>query len=219
MIDKNKIAILVTAHTNNQERMFMTENLCEKLSKLGYYLCVVSHTSVSEKILSLCNGFVYDSDNSFLVDGNNHPAGHAVAELKSIQDGINYLQSKGFTHVFKTCYDTNPITDFDYIIQKFANLGKKCVATEHTGYLNTLTFFTEIEFLKQTYNFEELRKHYVIIERMWYLSVAEKNLLNDVFSYAGPSDNELLHIDPNEPFHFSFHNGNLDSDNYKEKLK
>jgi hypothetical protein len=219
MIDKNKIAILVTAHTDTESRMFMTEKLCELLSKTGYYVCLVSHTPVTETILKNCNGFVYDSNNDFSVDGQKHPAGHAVAELRSVLDGVEFLQQRGFTHIFKTCYDINPLTDFNKIIEFFSSIDKRCVAVHHSFYLNTLSYFCEIEFLKQTYNFEALRKYNQIIEGVWYHSVESNGLLDQVFKFNGPKDNELLQIDASEEFHFSGNDGYLNIEKYKEKIK
>jgi hypothetical protein len=218
MIDKNKIAILLTTHCDNENRMFMTEKVSERLNKTGYYFCVVSHTPVNEQILKNCNAFVYDSDNSFLVDGQRKAQGHAVAELKSIHDGINYLETKGFTHIFKTCYDINPSLDFESLIEGYANKDKKCVATQWTNNLNTLTFFSEIDFLRKTYNYDELRKYNVMIETMWFLSIQNKGLLGDVFCYPGPEDNQLINISQNEKVHFSVHGGGLLMNEYKEKV-
>jgi hypothetical protein len=213
---EKKVAILITAHCDSPERMYMTEKLLERLSKTGYYLCLVSHTPVSENIQKYCHGFVYDHDNSFLVDGQLQRQGHGVAEQRSILDGATYLKERGFTHLFKVCYDLNPNLNFEKIIQDCIDKDKKWVGTQWSGYVNTLVFLVDIDFLKYTFSFEEFRRYpHVVLEETWYLSMKDKGLLGDIYGYTGPDNAHILNIKSGELEHFSIYNGNTYSEEYK----
>lgn len=194
-MDKNKIAILITTYCDNEIRHFMTETICEKLSKFGYHICLTSHTLVTEKALKYCNSFLYDADNSTLVDGRNTMTNNTPAETTCMNMGLDYLQSKGFTHVFKTNYDVNPSIDINKIIETHASKNKKLVATTNGDECAMLSYFGEISFIKETWNFDMLRKYGFdnIAEMAWKKYIREKGWLDDVcMDYK--TDGQLLLI-------------------------
>jgi hypothetical protein len=218
VIDKNKVAILITAHCNTGDRTFMTEKICEKFSKSGYYVCLAAHTQVSPNTLNFCNAFIYDSDNSMELDGRYQQTRNGPPEVRSVQDSLDFLANKGFTHVFKTTYDISPLVDVDKVIQTHGSSGKKLVAMTDNNHCATMAYFGEIDFIKKTYNYDMLRNHgfNMIVEYAWRQQIVDMGLWDEV-SQEYSTDSKLLLID-GERAHYSHIDAAVYIDEYKSKL-
>ena len=113
-----RIPIVITAHCaepNADTKIRMTEKLCESLKKTGHYICLTTHTPLTVSIQQLCDGYIYDADNSFQINGlPEDNLSHSMAEIKSVHDALNYLDRFGFTEFFKLTYDCDPTTAVSY---------------------------------------------------------------------------------------------------------
>jgi len=213
-----KVAILVTTYCDNDVRNFMTETILEKFSKTGYYICLTSHTPVNDKIIKYCNSFIYDSDNSMHVDGRETMTRNTPPETSCVQEGLDFLLSKGFTHVFKTNYDVNPSIDVRKIIETHSQSDKKLITMTDDKHCAMLAFFGEIEFIKNTWNYDMLRSYGYdnIAEHAWRKYIIEKGLIDQV-STEYNTDGQVLLIG-NERVNY-YHVSGLEYFNeYKSKI-
>jgi hypothetical protein len=128
---------------------------------------------------------------------------YGIAELKSMHNAINAL--KKYPHVkniLKICYDSSPAVNHLSIIQKSKLTKKKLVTPQlrdnwewvgvksalgvyPTGNLGTHAFWVDIEFLQKTLSLDEVYRYDTDpvpwLECVWYNSVKEKKLLNEVY--------------------------------------
>jgi hypothetical protein len=79
-------------------------------------------------------------------------------------------------------YDNKPDLDYHDIIQKCKETGKKAVTAKWGNDLSlgTQMYFSEIEFFNQTLSMNELWRCEKDLEYVWYDSVNEKGLLDQV---------------------------------------
>jgi hypothetical protein len=207
-MDKSKVAILVTTHCDNDARKFMTQKICEKFSKSGYFLCLTGHTTVDTETMNSCNLFLYDSNNEMLLDGREQQTRNGPPEVRSVQDALTLLASKGFTHVFKTTYDVNPTIDVDKIVETHSQNGKKLTTMTDDKHCSTLAYFGEIDFILKTYNFDMLRNYGfdMIVEHAWRQQIIRMGLIDEVCQDYN-TDSKMLLIDDTRA-HF-YHLSNL----------
>lgn len=184
----NDTAIVVISYCGGQHedlKRKMTRVICKNLYEKNHFVVLSSHSPIDLETQKYCNIFVYDSDNSFSVDGipKSNPS-HSVAEITSIHNALKLIPKK-FKYVLKVCYDNQPDIDFADLIQKCKNTGKKLV-TGKWGNDVTLGMhlcFFEVDFFRQTLSLDELYRYDLSptnLEHVWYDSVRDKNLLDEV---------------------------------------
>ena len=150
--------------------MFMTSsfllykpsiNLVKKLKESGHYVCLSSHSILDEETQSYCDAYLYDKYNPWQINGHPERPNHVCAELLAIHNGIEFLRKYGFKYIFKTCFDLSPNLDVHEIITRSKSKQKRLVTCRNAIDLGTLCFFSDIDFLPQTFNMNEL---YIINE-------------------------------------------------------
>lgn len=192
----NDTAVLVTTYCSGEheeKQRMMTKILCRNLSQSGHFVILASHSPIDVETQKYCHLFLYDSDNTFTVNGLPHRnANHGIAELKLFHGALDILP-KNFKYVFKLAYDNNPDLDYHDIISKCKETGKRLV-TGKWG--NDVTFglhtcFFETNFFRETFSWNELHRFEttVNIEHVWFESVVDKNLLDQ-------THRELYHTPP-----------------------
>lgn len=211
-------AILVTTYCDNDVRRFMTETLLQKISKTGYYVCLTSHSLVTDNILKYCNSFIYDSDNNMQVDGKDPMTKNVAAEITCVRAGLDFLKSKGFTHVFKTNYDINPSLDIDKIIKTHSQSDKKLVAMTDENHCAMMAYFGEIDFIQNTLTFDMLRNFGFdnIAEHAWRKYIVSMGLIDQV-SEQYNSDSKFLLMEEQRINYYHL-DGNKYFDEYKCKI-
>lgn len=203
----NDTVILVTSYCGGNystEKQIMTEVLCKKLKSQGFFVCLATHSILSESIQELVDFYIYDKDNSFSVR-NVKTANHGVAEFTSIHNALGAIKRFEFKNVFKVAYDTNPNIDFLKVLEKCKSKHHKLVSSrwsscEPPETVGTLVFFSDIEFFEQSFSFDEAFRFNYVLECAWYQSLYEKSLLGDVYRYN--TYEEFLEIDKIEYAHF-----------------
>jgi len=204
----NDTVVLVTSYCGgqfSQEKKIMTEVLCSKLKSLGFFVCLATHSSLSDSIQNIVDYYIYDKDNSFNVYGVE-TTNHGVAEFKSIHNAIDALTRFNFKYVYKIAYDTNPEIDFVNVLEKCKLKNKKLVTArwpscEPPETIGTHLFFSEIEFFKKTFSFSECYRFVnQVLECAWFSSIFEKQLLSEIFRYLNYE--EMLGVLKFEYSHF-----------------
>ena len=132
---------------------------------------------------------------------------YGVAELKSVHNAINSLRKySNVKSILKIAYDEAPNVNHHAIIERakktkkpavLANLiekhnwTKKLVdsGTAPAGSFGTHIFYCDIDFFQKTLSMEEITRYDTEsvpwLEVIWYSSIKEKNLLNDVYIAEG----------------------------------
>lgn len=203
-----KVAIIITAHCAGRHKLMqekMTETLSRELSKLSkdkYYICLATHTPLGPEIQQYCDGYVYDSDNSFQINGlpeqiPGRKLSHGMAELKLIHDALNYLERFDVAeHFLKLTYDVAPNLDFNNIInncQQVLEHEKKSFITsnwESPDSLGLLMFYSHKGFFRKTLSLGTPELWYDQIEKQFYNHITSMNLWNQV--YVTESYNNFL---------------------------
>lgn len=190
-----KIAIILTTYCgdpDSEKKEHMTKTLCRELRKTPYYVCVASHSPLDKELQTLSNGFVYDDDNSFQIDGKpTHGLTHGLAEMKSVHNALNYLTRFKFTHMFKIAYDCVPNIDYTDLIQKCSDIvdhQDKSLVTAKWGRddsLSSMMFYSNIEFYRKTCSIETPEIWHDLFESQWYNNIRNMNLLDKTHSCAG----------------------------------
>lgn len=183
-------AVIVPAYCGSntiegeKQKRLMTKTLCKSLYEAGHFVVLASHSTIDIETQNYCHLFVYDCDNSFSVNGiPERNRSHSVAELTSIHNALKLLP-KRIKYVLKVCYDNQPDFDFSDVIQKAKNTGKKLVTGKWGNDITLgvhLCFF-EVDFFHDTLSFDELFRYDSLpnLEHVWYSSVREKELLDEV---------------------------------------
>jgi hypothetical protein len=185
-----KTAIIVTTHcagAGEDMKRKMTKTICKYLNQTPYFLCLASHTPIDEETQSYCDGFIYDKDNSFQIDGL--PAQnltHGMAELKSIHNAVNFLQRFGYTHFLKIAYDNNPDADYIDIIQKAEQIcssGFKMITAKWGNdiSLGTHVFYSSIDFFKKNLSLEKPNVYQEQLEQSIFQEFMTTGVLGSVF--------------------------------------
>ncbi len=188
----NDTAIIVTSYCGGaieEPQRRMTKVLCKSLYESGHFVILASHSIIDFETQKYCHISVYDSDNSFHVDGipERHRF-HSVAELTSIYNALKVLPER-FKYVLKTSFDNDPTIDYADIIEKCKQTGKRCVTDkwDNANAFGLNLMFFEPEFLKQSMSFKDL--HHLDktpnMEHAWFNSIAEKGLLDDIHGEVG----------------------------------
>ena len=181
----NDIAIVVTSYcggNHQEEKRKMTKTICKMLSEKGHYVILTTHSPVDADTQNHCDVFVYDKDNRFSFDGvPQRTTNHGVAELTLMRNAVKLIPAE-FKYLLKMAYDNKPDLDYHDIIQKCKETGKKAVTAKWGNdiTLGTQMYFSEIEFFKQTLSMSELYRCDKDLEYVWYDSVKDKNLLDQV---------------------------------------
>jgi hypothetical protein len=208
-------AILVTVYTGGndpdyfncgddsviQHKRHMAKTLAKYLQKSGYYVCYSSHSTIDEETQKYCHLVIYDSDNRWQIDGVPARPNHGVAEMSAIINGVNVLSRHGFKNVLKLCYDQHPNLDISKLVNKFESMNKKLITLQDAYGIGTLSFFSDIEFLKTTLSMKEIYRLNEPVERGWLASIREKGLEHELYGYSSYS--EMLEFDSNTPDHFA----------------
>jgi hypothetical protein len=216
----NDTAILITAYTGGNDPSFhscgdeaavkrkehMAKTLTKYLKQSGYYVCMSSHSILDIETQSYCHSYIYDSDNSWQINGLPRRPNHGVAELTAIHNGINLLEGKGFKNILKLCYDQHPDLDYPKLIENYKSLNKKLVTFQTPYDLATMCFFSDIQFFKETFGLNEVYRAEYALERAWLESVREKGRMEEVFGYS--TYREMLELKDSDPDHFASMQGN-----------
>ena len=186
-----------------EKKKKMTKTLSKHLMSFGYYVCISSHSRLDEETQENCHAFLYDSHNCWQIDGIPSTPYYGVAEMTATHNAINYLESLGFKKFFKLCYDENPTLDYGKLIQKFDSYDKKLVTFKNSDTLGSMAYFCEIDFYRKTSSINEIYRlnNSLAIERMWFDSIQDKGLWNDVHGFGCYYD--MLELDRNLPLHYS----------------
>lgn len=215
----HKTAIIVSTYTGGKNPAYktaLTKNICHRLkSTTPYYLCLTSHSPIDIETQKLCDGFVYDSDNSFQINGLPKiispfftPTGeptltgtnltHGVAELTAIHNAVNYLERFGFTHFFKLTYDCDPDLDYNALIYKaeaiMEQTNKSLICSGWWGRYDSigfLMFFSRIDFFKKAFPLNQAEMYIDCFELQTYKVVQNLGLLDEVYWHDNSYDNFL----------------------------
>jgi hypothetical protein len=193
----NDTAIVISSYTYGvtpeieKAKRHMTKTLVKYTKKSGYPVCLTTHSTIDEETQKMCDVFIYDENNSFKVNGIptiDHVHGYGVAQLVAVHNAINVLERMGVKRILKLCYDNVPNINYKELVEKCIATGKKAVTAKWGNdiTLGDHMYFAEIEFLKETYNLDEIWRADKFaqfggdIEYVWFDSVAEKNKLDDI---------------------------------------
>jgi hypothetical protein len=185
-----KIPIVITAYcegTGADVKKQMVHKLCEKLSKSGHYICLATHSPLSVEIQNFCDGYIYDSDNDFHINGIPvEGRNHAIAEMKSIHNALNYLDRFGFTEFFKLTFDCDPEIPYNTIIERAQDIvdnhGKEfvCSGWGNEKTLGALVFYSTFDFFRTITSLDAPEKMKSCFEVNWFLVAEEKKVLDKV---------------------------------------
>ena len=166
----------------------MTEKLCESLKKTGHYICLTTHTPLPVSIQQLCDGYIYDADNSFQINGlPEDNLSHSMAEIKSVHDALNYLDRFGFTEFFKLTYDCDPTTDYSAMITKAQQIMEetnKSMISSGWGVdrsIASLLFYSKIDFYRKITSLDTPEKWCNTFEERWYWNAEDLGLANEIY--------------------------------------
>ena len=202
----------------NDKKRYMTKTLLRYLKDTGYYVCCTSHSSLDRETQDSCNMFIYDSDNSYQINGQPIRPNHGVAELISMVNGLMHLKVKGFDRVMKLCYDQIPDYDYVSIIKKYQDLDCDLVSCANAFDLGTLFFYGDIDFILDTLPIDELWRlnAHNVMERAWREKVVSKNLLHRV--HAVEHYEHFFNLPYLGTFHYAG-NGGTDLKDYNFKYE
>ena len=185
-----KIPIVITAYCDGEgaeTKVRMAERLCQELSKSGHYVCLVSHSTLPEKVQKYCNAYIYDSDNDFHINGiPEEGRNHGIAEIKSIHNALNYLERFGFKEFFKVTYDADPTLPYNTIIERaqyiIDNYNKEfvCSGWGDNRTLAALMFYSTFDYYRRITPLETPEKYKTCFEQNWFLSAEEKGALDKI---------------------------------------
>lgn len=127
-----------------------------------------------------------------------------IAELKSVHNAIHALQKyPNVKSILKVAYDESPKVDHHSIITKAKKTKKRAVLATlrerntwnpkmlaenniPRGSFGTHIFYSDIDFFQETLSMEEIHRYDTEVvpwlECIWYSSIADKNLLKDVYN-------------------------------------
>lgn len=137
----------------SDKKLHMTKTICEKLKQAGFFVCLSSHSVLSEEFQELVDFFIYDKDNTFKIGKYpEHVINHGVGEFKLIHDAIGSLKRFNFKYLYKFAYDVNPQLNFIDILNKCKAMDKKLISANWNDVypknsIGALAFFSEIDFL------------------------------------------------------------------------
>lgn len=192
----HKAAIVIATYTGGEYsdvKASITKNLCKVISEnASYYICLVSHSPIDIETQQYCNAFIYDSDNSFQINGlPKDKLTHGMAELTSMHNAVNYLQRLGFTHIFKLAYDCDSTLDYNELIQRCQyicdNYDKRLISN---GWGNkqitvgTLAYYCEIDFFKQAFSLEKPEVWHANFEMQVHKNICDLGLLDKVYLHS-----------------------------------
>jgi len=135
---------------------------------------------------------------------------YGIAELKSVHNAINALKKyPNVKNILKIAYDESPATDHHSIIEKAKKTKKRAVLAELRDRINgwgtikdklgiknlprgsfgTHIFYCEVDFFMETLSIDEIHRYddEVVpwLECVWYSSIADKKLLDQVYVSEG----------------------------------
>jgi len=135
---------------------------------------------------------------------------YGIAELKSVHNAINALRKyPNVKNILKIAYDESPATNHNSIIEKAKKTKKAAVLAElrnkidgwgtmearlglenlPQGSFGTHIFYCSIEFFQQTLSLDEIYRYddevVAWLECVWYSSIAEKKMLDQVYIAEG----------------------------------
>ena len=185
-----KTGIIVTTHcagAGEDMKRKMTKTICKYLSNTPYMLCLASHTPIDEHTQAYCDGFIYDKDNSFQIDGlPQENLTHGMAELKSIHNAVNFLERFGCTHFLKVAYDNNPDADYTDIVHKAEQVcsqGYNMITAKWGNdiSLGTHVFYSEIDFFKRNLSLSTPNVYQEQLEQSIWSEFNRRGILNAVY--------------------------------------
>lgn len=94
-------AILITAYCDTDEKKMTLYKLLSQLRN-NFFICLATHSIVSENILELCDLVIYDRNNE--VDFSKGLT-HGVAEMMLVEQGFNLLEYYGYDRCYKIPFD------------------------------------------------------------------------------------------------------------------
>lgn len=185
-----KIPIIITAYCDGEgaeTKVRMVERLCQELSKSGHYICLVSHSTLPERVQKYCDAYIYDSDNDFHINGiPEEGRNHGIAEIKSIHNALNYLERFGFKEFFKVTYDADPTLPYNTIIERAQhivdNYNKEfiCSGWGDNRTLAALMFYSTFDYYRKITPLDTPEKYKSCFEVNWFLSAEEKGALDKI---------------------------------------
>ena len=125
MIDKEKTCVLIGAHPQTSNDSALLSLTIEGIKRQGFKICLVSHSPINLDIQKSVNYLVYSDENEMLEfpsysnsiifsnysnyyyqsNLNNNLGITHFASLINLKNGLNLLNSKGFTHFIYHNYD------------------------------------------------------------------------------------------------------------------
>lgn len=217
----DKIAILVTAYCGgndpeyystgseeqNQRKHYMARTLAKHLSKTGYHVCYSSHSALDQETQRYCNSFIYDSDNSWQINGLPRRPNHGVAEMTAIVNGLMLLKIKGFEKVLKLNYDQTPTVDYAATIDRCQTLSCQLATYENATDYGMMSFYGDIDFVIDTLPLDQLWRCEGAVETAWYQRIRADGLADRVHGFD--SYTTMYNIAPDSLYHHSYVGSNL----------
>jgi hypothetical protein len=202
-------AVIVTAYCdgdNSDQKKLMCKTLVKSLKEKGHYVILSSHSILDTETQSYCDAYIYDQYNPWQINGHPERPNHVCAEMLAIHSAIDFVRKYDFKYIFKMCFDLSPNLDVHEIINRSKSKQKRLVTCRNAIDLGTLCFFSDIDFVGETFQMNELYRinhstHYSV-EPAWYQSVDEKGLLDETCADY-PLYHDFLNIPHNEPMHYS----------------
>lgn len=182
------IGIVITAYCvepHLKEKLLLTENLCKSVSKLEIPFCLASHSPIPESIQVLCDGYVYDKDNSFHINGEPKTRRtHGLAELKSIHNAVNFLVEKfNITHFLKLTYDISAKTDFNTLLERCKTVNKEMISCQwntREPSISTMCYYISVKFFKLLFSLNNLEYYRNLFESNIYKKCLVMGLLDKI---------------------------------------
>jgi hypothetical protein len=181
---QNDTAIIVTSYCGGNfeaEKRKMTRVICKRLFEAGHHVVLASHSTIDEETQKYVHAYVYDSNNSFQINGlPNRTTNHGVAELTSVHNALKFLGD--FKYFMKVTYDNKPDLDYHDVIAKCKQTGKKAVTAKWGNNVTygTQMYFTEIDFFNRTLSLNEVSRCDKDLEYVWFDSIGDLGLHDDV---------------------------------------
>ena len=202
-------AVIVTAYCdgdNSDQKKLMCKTLVKALKEKGHYVLITSHSILDAETQEYCDAYIYDKYNPWQINGQPERPNHACAELLAMYSAIEFLRKYGFKYIFKMTFDLSPKLDVHEIINRSKSKQKRLVTCRNSTDLGTLCFFSDINFLGETFQMHEVNRinpstNYSV-EPTWYQLVKEKGLLDETCADY-PLYHDFMNIPHDEPMHYS----------------
>lgn len=186
-----RLPVVITSYCgepNAELKIRMTGKLCEAIKKTGHYVCLATHSPMPVSIQEMCDGYIYDADNSFQINGlPTEGLTHGMAELKSVHNALNYLERFGFTDFFKLTYDCDPTLNYTDLISRAQfvsenyNKSLVCSGWGHEKTMAFLLFYSKIDYFRKISSLSTPEQWRSCFEEKWYENAEKLGLQDQIF--------------------------------------